>query len=179
MFEAPPGSVQMTAEPLSTKGSRLALVHVCFRDAAFAGRPVTVDIIQIVDVDERGLLDYSVTFDGDDIDAAIAALDARYLAGEASPYANTWTAVVGTYAALNRHEIPAAPNWINVDHRRGTTVATGDIATSIRATWDVAPHISRSIEAVHRLDNFGAVDTHTACGTSRDGFAAEWRRSHF
>ncbi len=111
----------------------------------------------------------------DDIDAAFEELDARYLAGEAAPYANTWTAVAGAYVAFNRHEIPAAPDWVNVDHRRGTTVGPGDMAANIQATWDVAPNIRRSIEAVHRLDNLGAVVTHTAHGTSREGFDAEWR----
>ena len=116
-----------------------------------------------------------VAFDSDDLDAAFAELDARYLAGEAAPYANTWSAIAGAYVAFNRHEIPATPDWANVDHRRATTVAPGDMAANIRATWDVAPNISRSIEAVHRLDNLGAVVTHTAYGTSREGFDAEWR----
>ena len=49
------------------------------------------------------------------------------------------------------------------------------MAANIQATWDVAPNIRRSIEAVHRLDNLGAVVTHTAHGTSREGFDAEWR----
>ena len=49
------------------------------------------------------------------------------------------------------------------------------MAANIRATWDVAPSISRSIEAVDRLDNFGAVTTHKAHGTSQEGFDAEWR----
>ena len=64
---------------------------------------------------------------------------------------------------------------MNVDHRRATTVASGDMAASIRATWDVAPNITRSVEAVHRFNDLGAVVTHTADGTSREGFDAEWR----
>ena len=116
-----------------------------------------------------------VAFDAEDFEAAIAELDARYLAGEAAPYANTWSAIVRAYAAFNRHEIPATPDWVNVDHRRATTVAPGDMAANIRATWDVAPNITRSIEAVHRLDNLGTVVTHTAYGTSQEGFDAEWR----
>jgi hypothetical protein len=49
------------------------------------------------------------------------------------------------------------------------------MAANIQATWDVAPNIRRSIEAVHRLDDLGAVVTHTAHGTSLEGFDAEWR----
>ena len=133
------------------------------------------EMLCIVEIDADERIVAHVVFDVDDIDAAIEELDARYLAGEAAAHANTWSAVAGFYAALNRHEILATPDWVNVDHRRATTVASGDMAASIRATWDLAPNITRSIEAVHRLDNLGAVVAHTAYGTSREGFDAEWR----
>ena len=120
-----------------------------------------------------------IGFDVDDIDAAIEELDARYLAGEAAAVREHVVGIAGFYAALNRHEILATPDWVNVDHRRATTVASGDMAASIRATWDPAPNITRSVEAVHRLDNLGAVVAHTAYGTSREGFDAEWRLVDF
>ncbi len=36
-----------------------------------------------------------VLFDLDDFDAAIAELDARYLAGEAAAHAGTWSVIAG------------------------------------------------------------------------------------
>jgi SnoaL-like domain len=45
----------------------------------------------------------------------------------------------------------------------------------MRATFDVAPDINIHIDAVHLLTSLGAVITHTAHGTSPDGFNAEWR----
>ena len=45
-------------------------------------------------------------FDPDDIDAAFAELDARYLAGEAAAHAHTWSAIAKAYAALNRARTP-------------------------------------------------------------------------
>ena len=45
-----------------------------------------------------------VVFDVDDIEAAFAELDARYLAGEAAAHAHTWSVIAGSYAAINRHE---------------------------------------------------------------------------
>ena len=48
-----------------------------------------------------------VVFDLDDFDAAIAELDARYLAGEAAAHAHTWSVICGGYAAINRHELPS------------------------------------------------------------------------
>ena len=58
-----------------------------------------------IDADER--IAAIVVFDLDDIDAAIAELDARYVAGEAAAHAHTWSVIAGAYAAINRHELPA------------------------------------------------------------------------
>ncbi len=76
-----------------------------------------------------------VVFDPDDIDAAIAELDARYLAGEAAPHAHTWSVIAKAYAAFNRHELPATTaDWVNIDHRRGIAFAPGDVTAYIGAT---------------------------------------------
>ena len=169
------GVENITSTIVATRGSRLALTRICGSNREIGAGELSAEVLNIVEINADNQILSRIGFDIDDIDAAFEELDARYLAGEATPYANTWTAVAGAYVAFNRHEIPATPDWVNVDHRRATTVAPGDMAANIRATWDVAPNISRSIEAVHRLDNLGAVVTHTAYGTSREGFDAEWR----
>ena len=168
------GLTSISLTVLATRGVRLELCRmwVSGEDRPDAFR---IEFLSVVEIDADERIVARVAFDSDDIDAAFAELDARFLAGEAAPFANTWSAVAGFYAALNRHEILATPDWVNVDHRRATTVASGDMAASIRATWDVAPNITRSVEAVHRLNTLGAVVTHTANGTSREGFDAEWR----
>ncbi len=43
------------------------------------------------------------------------------------------------------------------------------------AVWNLTTELSHSIEAVHRLNDVGAVVTNTAHGTSQEGFDAEWR----
>ena len=119
---------------------------------------------------------YIVIFDPDEIDAAFAELDARYLAGEAAAHAHTWSVIAQAYAALNRHELFATtPGWVNIDHRRATGVEAGDLTAYMRAAWDDTPDIIVSIEAVHRLGSLGAVFTQSGCGTSHEGFYAEWR----
>ena len=100
-------------------------------------------------------------FDLDDIDAAFEELDARYLAGEA---AAARAHVVGHRARPTPRSTgtrcPATtPDWVNIDHRRGTAFAPGDLIAYIRATWDLTPDISIYIEAVHRLSDLGAVVT--------------------
>ena len=117
-----------------------------------------------------------IAFDLDDFDAAIAELDARYLAGEAAAHAHTWSVITGAFAALNQRELPATtPGWVNVDHRRGTSIAPGEMPALLSAAWNVTSDLSNFIEAVHRLDNLGAVITHVANETSQEGFHAEWR----
>ena len=176
MFEASPDSVQVTAEPIAIRGSRLALNHVCFRDTEYDDRPITVEMLQTVEVSESGLLHLSVSFDPDDVDAAFVELEARYLAGDAATDANTWSVIARTYAAFNQHEFAStAPDPVYVDHRSGVWVDEIDVAGSIRAVWDLTPDVRICIEAVHRLSELGAVVTAAMKGTSPEGFDAEWQ----
>ncbi len=85
-----------------------------------------VSIIEI-DADERIVA--RVVFDPDDIDAALEELDARYLAGEAAAHAHTWSVITQGFAVLNRREMPqTTPDWVNIDHRRGTSIASGEMS---------------------------------------------------
>ena len=169
------GTKNMTSHVLAIRGERLVLVRTLYEGRGKQPEAFHTEVLRITEIDAHGRIAARVGFDLDDFEAAIAELDARYLAGEAAQYANTWSALAGAYAAFNRHEIPATPDWVNVDHRRATTVVPGDMAASIRATWDIAPNINRSIEAVHRLDNLGAVVTHRHTGRRKRAFDAEWQ----
>ena len=102
----------------------------------------------------------SSMFDLDDIEAAFEELDARYLAGEAAAYADTWSAVAKGYAAFNRRESPATtPDWVNVDHRLRATFEAADLPAYLGVTRDQTPDLRIYIEAVHRLSDLGAVVT--------------------
>jgi hypothetical protein len=117
-----------------------------------------------------------VVFDLDDIDAAFAELDSRYVAGEAAAHAHTWSVIAKAYDGFNRRDLIATtPDWVNIDHRRGAAFAPGDIIAYLQAAWNDSPDTKIYIEAVHRLDNLGAVVTHVAHGISHEGFDAEWR----
>src|SRR5262249_6505302 len=117
-----------------------------------------------------------VLFDVDDRDRAVTELDARYLAGEAAPHANTWSVFTGGHAAVNRHELPpTSPDCVSIDHRRGPAFAPGDLNAYFRAGWDLNQDVRTYVEVVHRLTDLGAVCTHVGHGVSREGFDAEWR----
>ena len=79
--------------------------------------------------------------------------------------------------STERELLATTSDWINIDHRQIARVelGTGDLPAYLRATWDLTPELSVEIETVHRLDDLGAVVTHTARGTSTEGVKAEWR----
>ena len=64
---------------------------------------------------------------------------------------------------------------MNIDHRRGTSIAPGGIPELLNAAWNVTSDLNNFVEAVHRLDNLGGIVTHVANETSHEGFHAEWR----
>jgi hypothetical protein len=131
--------------------------------------------VAVADVDDGGLLHDTVSFDIEDIDAAFAELDARYLAGEAAGN-EVWSEVSRSYAALNRHEIPPSmSDWTTIDHRVCETFEGRDLAAYARSAWDLMPDVKIRVQAVHRLSDLGVVVTHAADGTSQDGLQAEWR----
>ncbi len=116
-----------------------------------------------------------MAFDPDDIDAAFDELDTRYLAGEAAGN-QVWSEVAQSFAAMNRQEMPSTmSDWETVDHRVRETFEGGDLSAYTWSAWDLVPDLSVRVEAVHRLTTHGAMYTHAASGTSKDGFEAEWR----
>lgn len=162
------------ADVVAIRGERLALTRV--RAAGRDPETIQNDAFNLVEIDADERLTLIVVYDLDDFDSAIGELDARYLAGEAAAHANAWSVVARAYAALNRHEIaPTTPDFASIDHRRGTKFAPGDLIAYVRTTWDLAQYGSTHIEAVHRLNNLGAVVTHVTHGSSQEGFDAEWR----
>jgi len=161
---------------LATRGDRLVLARTRVSGGGGRAEAFGLEMLALIEIHTDNRIAAGITFDLDDIDAAFEELDARYLAGEAAAYADTWSLIAAAYATFNRRELPATtPEWINIDQRRGAAFAPGDVIPYIRAAWDIAPDISIYIEAVHRLSHLGAVVVYAAHGTSGEGFNAEWR----
>jgi class 3 adenylate cyclase len=166
----------MTWTNIATRGDRLVLFRVGLLDRDHKPDAFRTEVLCILEIDADDRIVASISFDPNDVDAAIKELDARYLAGEASAHSHTWTALTQVQAAYNRHEVlPTTEDWVNIDHRRGRAFTPGDVTRYLRATYDVAPNVKGHIEAVHRLTNLGAVATEVVTGTSQEGFDAEWR----
>ena len=161
---------------MAIRGERLVLIRGHLTDRHQGLEAFLREVLAVVEINADERIVALVSFDLDEIDAAFEELDARYLAGEASAYAHTWSLVAAAFAAINRHEFPElTPDWVNIDHRRGATFATGDMTAYLNDLLDDTPDINVYGEAVHRLNNLGAVITQVGHGTSQQGFQAEWR----
>ena len=117
---------------LATRGERLDLMRLRFSLPVQGDEAFVTEMLGVGEINAEGRIVAAIAFDADDNDAAFEELDARYLAGEASAHAHTWSLITQAYTAFNRHKLPPAKaDWVNVDHRRGIR--------SPPATW---PHTS-------------------------------------
>ncbi|WP_202378187.1 BTAD domain-containing putative transcriptional regulator [Mycobacterium paraintracellulare] len=170
------GITDFSSTVIATRGARLALVQTRSSGPDHASDGVLTEELGVVEINSDNQMAAYVTFDRGDFDSAVAELDARYLAGEAAPYARTWSFITRAYAAVNRNELPAmTPDSEFIDHRAVLTAEREDLTGYLPALWDLTPDVRVYVEAVHRLNELGAVMTHTARGTSEEGFDAEWR----
>ena len=170
------GTKTMTSHVLAIRGERLALVRTLYSGRDQRPEAFHTEVFRIAEIDADERIVAYVAFDPNEFEAAIAELDARYIAGDAAAYAHTWSLIARAFAAINRHELPElTPDWVNIDHRRGAAFATGDMTAYLKDLLDHTPDINVYIEVVHRLSNLGTVVTQAAHGTSQQGFQAEWR----
>ena len=125
---------------IATRGERLILTRSVYSGRDQGSEAFHTEVLAVGEIDAEERIAASVSFDPADIDAAFEELESRYLAGEANPYARTWSLIAQAYSMLNRRELPPAKaDWVNVDHRRGIAFAPGDMAAYIRAGMDLAP----------------------------------------
>ena len=121
---------------MATRGDRLVLMRVQFSGRDQGPAAFLTEALGIVEINADERIIATVAFGIDDIDAAIAELDARYLAGEATVYARTWSTIARGFAALNRGELPAVTqDWVNDDHRHAASMAPGEGIAYFRASW--------------------------------------------
>ncbi len=170
------GTNNIKSVEIATRGAHLALSRSRFSGRDQRPEAFQTEVLNIVEIDADERITAFVTFDLDDIDAAIAELDARYVAGEAAAYSHTWSVIAQAYAALNRRRLSATtPDWRSIDHRRFGTVEANALTANIRAWWDITSEARINIEAVHRLTDFGAVITHATHATWQEGVGIESR----
>ena len=114
------GVRHVTQTVIATRAERLVLSRYRFFGRDQRPEAFHTEVLGLAEIDTGERMAACVLFDVDDIDAALAELDARYLAGEAAASTQTWSVIIRANAAFNRRELPAGtPDWVNIDHRRG------------------------------------------------------------
>ena len=128
--------------PIAVRGDRLELSRVTMRSA----EGYELVFLSIIEIDESGRVRGTTSFDEDALEAAVAELDARYVAGEGAPYAPMLDTAIRTLAALQAEDWTAltallTDDYTFVDHRqlanpaldrRGTSATQQMFAEQIR-----------------------------------------------
>ena len=106
----------VTSTVIATRGERLALSHVRFSGRDQRPEAFRTEVL-VRRRDRRRRADRGGRrFDLDDIDAAIAELDARYLAGEAAAHAHTWSVIAAATPRSTGTNSPRRRRTV-VEHR--------------------------------------------------------------
>ena len=126
---------------IATRGGRLVLSRYRYWARNEGSDAFLTEVLSVIEINAEQRIAASGTFDVDDIDAAFAELDARYLGGEAAPSSRTWSVITRAYAAFNRHELPAT-DWATVDRRRATPFESSTMTETLRAMWDLTPDLT-------------------------------------
>ena len=135
-------------------------------------------MLGVVEINSDNQIAAIVMFELDDFDAAIAELDARYLAGEAAAHANVLQPVMDTVGELNRHEPgPMLGRIAFADHRRVPFGSAENYGRAIEELWTLVPDARYWTKAVHALDAHGLVSTLVIEGTDAHGNELQWGRT--
>ncbi len=167
----------LTSTVIATRGERLVLIRIRLSGRDDEPEAIPSEVLGIIEIDADERIVAVVMFDLDDIDAAFAELDARYLAGEAAAHAHTWSVIAADLRRVQPARTSCDDSGFGLHRSSTARIDRG------RLIW---PHLfvpcgtsrrtsSVYIEAVHRLSELGAVVTQALKGTSQEGFDAEWR----
>jgi hypothetical protein len=165
---------------LATRGERLALVNLLFTGEGGDSGPFEVEILQINEVDEDGLLTSVVIFDPSDADAAFDELDARGLASADSATRAGMTAVIDMVQAFTAHDwerfrARIHPACVLVDHRPvswGSLDRDGYVELT-KSLVEMAPDAKVVAVAVPRQSPHGGVVVLHGHATTTEGNVIE------
>jgi hypothetical protein len=180
MFETMPTSWHLELEFIAVRGARLSLTRERYRDMAESDRPITSEILRVMEVDDRGLMRDAVSFDTDDLDDAFAELTARWIASGEVAYPEVIEAVDRINATINRHDWDAVATHFTgaeyVNHRQLAQEVNGTIAdwlSSMQTTASLVPDLWVELAEVLARSAIGIVERIAMKGTSTDGVAVE------
>ena len=174
-----PESWRMEIEPIAIRGDRLGLTRERSRDTAEADQPIVVETLTLTETNDSELVCYTVLFDPDDINDAIAELTARWIASGEVAHPEVIEAQRKVLAASNRHDWDAVSaanaNATYVNHRQlpagGDTIADHMSSTRMMAT--LIPDLWVEPAQILTHSALGLVSSVVLRGTSTEGLAIE------
>ncbi|MBV8986857.1 MAG: nuclear transport factor 2 family protein, partial [Acidimicrobiia bacterium] len=174
------GVTDVGLHTIASRGGRLLLNRMLFRGGGGEGRDAEGESLVVVEYSDDGLWLAAIVFDPDDLEAAFAELDARYLTGEGAPYAAAWQVTERIRVAYNARDWAAleaayAEDLIVEDHRPaawGRLDRAGLMAT-FRGLMDLAPDAQMRVVAFPRVHESGGAAVVSVNGTDANGGAFE------
>jgi hypothetical protein len=177
---AVPGSWKLEVEPVAIRGPRFSLTREKSRDTGEVDRPITIELLTVIEISDDGLLRDTVSFDPDDINAAMAELTARWIASGEVAHPHVIEAVCWLIETVNRHDwdafatLSAGATYVN--HRQLSSPGVETIADhmpSIRTMASLVPDYWVELAEVLTHSPIGVVGDVVLRGTSTDGLAIE------
>jgi tetratricopeptide (TPR) repeat protein len=170
-------TAQGGAKLLATRGDRLSLSRLVYRGEIGDSGAIESELIHLIETDPDDLICYTIIFRPDDLDAAYAELDARYLAGEGAPFVDSLTCLAETTASYNsrdwdRFEALYTEDCLVVDHRLvgWGTLDRADLVEYVRGMVERVADVRMRVPAVVRLTEQGLVYVSTGSDATGDQF---------
>jgi ketosteroid isomerase-like protein len=167
--------------PIATRGERFVLLRARFLGETAAGGPFEVAHLSLVERDAEGRQVTLVLFDAAALDAAYAALDERWLAGEGAPYAELFANERAFRLASASRDWDAVTallpeDYTMVNHRRfggtGTRMTREEYVSWRRSADDLGVYADMRTDHVPRISARAGLHVATSFGTM-DGGAFE------
>ncbi|MHB8464606.1 MAG: nuclear transport factor 2 family protein, partial [Acidimicrobiales bacterium] len=163
-------------EAVATRGDRLTLDRWVIQGQVRDSGPFEMAMLRLVETDERELIARVVIFDSEDEPAALAELDAFYIAGEGAAFAatlDTSAAFVDAYSRRDWRQLRSllADDCVLVDHRLGGwgTLDKASVVAHTEGLIDLSADASMSVIAVLRVTAGGTATAIRERGTDANG----------
>jgi class 3 adenylate cyclase/tetratricopeptide (TPR) repeat protein len=174
------GVTELSRVPIATRGRLLSLSR-----STVGGRLSSVEVLGLQEVSDDGRLKRTVVFDTDDLDAAFAELDVRYLAGEGGPFADTLAPCFELAVAHGRRDWARCRDLLNddfqiIDHSPAPSGYGRDspdqFIASLRSMIELAPTTHGRILAVHSVQHGAVLVWSQTTVSTGEGVDAAWPR---
>ncbi len=160
----------MTSVVIAARGERLILPRASGRD--HGSEEFLAEGLGVIEINSDNQIAAIVMFDPDDFDAAIAELDARYLAGEAADHAHTWSVI--TRELRRAHQARTSRDDAGLGDASTTAAVT---AVRARQADRIHPCLVGSHPRHQHLHRGGAPAERTRSGCHLRGDMAPLRRA--